>query len=104
MRAYSQHDTQQIGEAAEFYQMHVTAVWYRRFFTTKTKGMMGLCPNLSRKKDLVVILYGVSTPLVVRQLKNGTFQFIGQLYVHGIMHGEAMDFEEHKNVQEFVIV
>lgn len=104
MRAYSQHDTQEMGEAALFYQMHVTAAWYRRFFITKMKRMMGLCPDLSRKKDLVVILHGVPTPLVLRRLKNGTFRIIGQLYVHGIMYGEAMSFEEHKNVQEFVIV
>ena len=60
----------------------------RRLFTT-IAGRVGLGGNSCRSGDLVCILLGCPTSLILRQ--NGvTFQLIGEAYVHGLMDGEAM--------------
>jgi hypothetical protein len=68
----------------------------RRFMTTKT-GYMGWAPDdmyrtakdQVRVGDLVVIVLGCSTPVVVGPLGEA-FQVLGEAYVQGVMDGEAM--------------
>ena len=43
------------------------------------------------EEDGVWVLVGANTPVVLRELENGRHQFLGEAYVHGIMHGEATD-------------
>lgn len=40
--------------------------------------------------DIVCIFFGVRLPYILRQ-EGDHWRFIGQCYMHGIMHGEAMD-------------
>jgi hypothetical protein len=55
------------------------------------KGFIG-CSSLSvMPGDQVWILPGMSTPAVLRKRENGRFLFINAAYVHGIMHGEAVE-------------
>ena len=61
----------------------------RRLMTTQT-GYIGLAPIASRRLDKVCILFGCSTPVILRPLGDGHFKFIGECYVHGLMEGEAM--------------
>lgn len=91
-------------KAMRFITQNVNFAWGRRFFTTKVMGLMGLCPSLVRRGDLVVILHGGSTPYVIRRIKNGRYQFIGECYVHGFMYGEAMEKEEAMEIQDFELV
>jgi hypothetical protein len=72
----------------------------RRFMTT-TKGYLGWAPdnmygndeNQVRKGDKVAVLFGCSTPIVIRPYGN-YFQVLGEAYVQGIMDGEAVEFLE----------
>lgn len=59
-----------------------------RFFTT-VSGYAGLGPNPCQPGDQVVIILGCATPLVLRPV-NSHYELVGECYVHGIMHGEAM--------------
>ncbi|WYZ35803.1 hypothetical protein EsH8_X_000450 [Colletotrichum jinshuiense] len=59
-------------------------------------GMLGQGPRGIRPGDLVYIIAGVAAPAILRNRTNARFGWTGQAYVHGIMHGEAMDnFESH---------
>jgi len=68
----------------------------RRFITTQD-GFMGWAPDNMygrakdqvRVRDLIAIVLGCSTPLVIRP-KGDVFQMLGEAYVHGVMDGEAM--------------
>ena len=54
-------------------------------------GLLGLGPTHMREGDEVWVLAGAKTPVVLRKLENGHHQFLGEAYVHGIMHGEVTD-------------
>jgi hypothetical protein len=48
-------------------------------------GVLGLRPTHMCEGDQVCILAGANTPVVLRRLDNGHYQFLGEAYVHGIM-------------------
>ena len=86
---------------ARFLKRVQEVIWMRRLI--KTKGgqgendlpRLGLAPQLTKKRDLICILYGCSVPVVLRKHCAGEsdehYSFIGECYVHGIMEGEAFD-------------
>ncbi|KAK4163290.1 heterokaryon incompatibility protein-domain-containing protein [Cladorrhinum sp. PSN259] len=62
----------------------------RKFCVTK-KGFMGMVPPGTREGDLLVILYGLYTPFVVRPVEGSErVRIVGEAYVHGMMDGEAL--------------
>ena len=74
---------------------------YRRFIRT-SKGFIGVAAQRCLVGDLIVVLAGGRVPYVLRQMPpretdsndlghSGTrYQILGDAYVHGIMHGEAL--------------
>ena len=76
----------------------------RKLITTET-GYIGLAPEISSRGDKVCVLFGCSTPVILRPLADGHYQFIGECYIHGIMGGEAIaKFEREELVkQEFAL-
>jgi hypothetical protein len=59
------------------------------------KGYLGMVPKRTRVGDSIVICRGGKVPLILRETKlKGEWTFVGDCYVHGVMHGEA--FEESK--------
>ena len=62
---------------------------FRRLFTT-SKGYIGLGPSTLREGDLVCVLFGGIVPFTLRQ-EDGVYRLIGESYVHGLMHGEAIE-------------
>lgn len=79
-------------------------IYGRRLITTQ-RGYIGLAPLASKRGDRVCVLFGCSTPVVLRPLAEGGYQFIGECYVHGIMEGEAMGMleKEERAKEEFVL-
>ncbi|MCJ1247927.1 hypothetical protein MMC30_005142 [Trapelia coarctata] len=65
----------------------------RRLFRTRT-GYLGLGPQSLRVGDEVWISCSSPTPLLLRPIAEGRHEFMGEAYVHGIMHGEAIKQEE----------
>ena len=53
------------------------------------KSYFGTVPEEAQEGDLIVILFGLRIPFVLRNLVDGTYQLIGSCYVCGIMDGEA---------------
>jgi len=54
-------------------------------------GYVGLAPGSSEKGDVVVIFRGAKFPYVLRRNGDGTYRFLGEAYVHGIMYGEYLE-------------
>lgn len=58
-------------------------------FVTK-KGYMGLSTEHIQKGDTVAILTRAQVPYILRPHDEGTYRLIGEAYIDGIMHGEAV--------------
>jgi hypothetical protein len=71
------------------YASQLTFLWGRRLFVTSS-GHLGLGPARMELHDEVVVLFGSSSPFLLRPLANGQWKFISPCYVHGIMRGEAL--------------
>ncbi|EEU43137.1 uncharacterized protein NECHADRAFT_83581 [Fusarium vanettenii 77-13-4] len=65
-------------------------------FFVAENGQYGLCPWPSKVGDVIVVLHGGNVPYLLRPVKNedgssgGGFEFIGECFVDGIMHGEFL--------------
>jgi hypothetical protein len=78
-------------------------VWNRKFFRSRgsvhedEEQLFGLAPTKSQVGDLIVILFGCSVSVVLREFKtkgDHYFELVGEAYVHGMMDGEAFSREK----------
>jgi hypothetical protein len=58
------------------------------------KGYIGLASHATQEGDIIALVKGGRVPLVLRRRLNGNWGLVGDIYVYGIMIGEA--FEENK--------
>ena len=61
----------------------------RSLFST-TKGHLGLGPAEARAGDLVTVLLGCDSAMILRPVENGQYQVVGESYCHGVADGEAL--------------
>jgi hypothetical protein len=48
-----------------------------------------------RLGDAIVLLYGLSTPVILQTREGGSYQWVRDAYIHGLMDGKSMqDFEK----------
>ena len=97
---------------ARFLRRVQEVIWMRRLIKTEGgKGendlpRLGLAPQLTKKRDLICILYGCSVPVVLRKhhanKPDQHYEFIGECYVHGIMEGEAFDLIKQRTESESI--
>lgn len=70
----------------------------RRLFCS-TNGLIGLVPRWAVPGDEIFILNGGNVPVILRRtMDDGPYQFIGEAYVHGAMHGELFDLQQCKKL------
>jgi hypothetical protein len=74
---------------------------HRRLFITR-ENHLGVGPESFENDDTIWLLPGAAVPFILRHLENGHFMVVGEAYVHGIMHGEALD-SDHVNFEEVMI-
>jgi hypothetical protein len=76
----------------EAHKMLRRFVQTRMFAVTKQKYSM-LAPRVAEKGDVVVIIKGAPAPHVLRETGRGdsSYFFVGEAYVDGVMHGEAVN-------------
>lgn len=79
-----------------------SALLNRRLCWTK-EWHLGLVPRFAKEDDLIVVVPGSPVPFVVRQAGKGSYHFIGECYIDGIMDGEAFKMQG-KGIEEFDIV
>jgi hypothetical protein len=63
-------------------------IWNRRFVIT-SHGAFGLVPAKSMAGDVVMVLYGLSVPVVLRKLHT-SYWMVGECYIHGAMDGVTL--------------
>jgi len=63
----------------------------RCVFRTWQHRLLGLGPESLKKEDQVWLLKGGPVLFVLRPCGDGRFKYVGQAYVHGIMHGEWLE-------------
>jgi hypothetical protein len=75
----------------------------RRFFRT-AKGYYGIGPLIVKDGDFVCVLLGGRTPFILRPVGDD-YNLVGECYVHGFMHGEAIEQMENgeRNLESFCI-
>ena len=70
----------------------------RRLARTQ-RGHLALVVAGAREGDSVGIFQGGKTPLIIRATGTGTWQILGDAYVHGIMKGEVWDELKCEEIQ-----
>jgi hypothetical protein len=71
------------------------AIANRRILFVTSKGYVGTGPPSTRVTDKVVILSGLRSPLILREV-GPHYEVVGAAYVHGIMYGEVWPEDESK--------
>ena len=118
-----------------FIQRVIGTVWSRRLITFRdlSDRSLGIAPKATKRGDLICILRGCSVPVVLRKLeldrggqpvcgrmrcshetcpnrlepnRSVQYQFIGECYVYGMMHGEAYSYSDRHGIpaQDFELV
>jgi hypothetical protein len=88
----------QPGTANDLFHFRLPSHWRSRRFITTTKGFAGLAPVSCRSGDVICVILGCRTPIILRPVDEH-FEIVGEAYVHGVMKGESMvDLEEGKYV------
>jgi hypothetical protein len=88
-------------------------VWNRRTFRSAPldatgKHYIGLIPPDARIGDRICILYGCSVPVVLRKIiesdESYHWKLVGDVYVHGIMDGEAFEHASEEELERRTVV
>lgn len=74
----------------------------RMFITDNAKAVLGTGPEGLCVGDVVCVLFGGQVPFILRPNPDGNYTLIGECYVSGIMHGEALDMGLEE--REFLLV
>ncbi|KAF7945006.1 uncharacterized protein EAE97_005639 [Botrytis byssoidea] len=70
----------------------------RTLFRTR-KGYLGIGAQSLRPSDEVWVLAGASVPFILRRGEDEFYELVGEIYLHGVMHGEALEWgHEIRNV------
>lgn len=80
------------------------ATIYRRLFETR-KGFIGIGPADTTEDDVIFIIDGCQTPLILRT-SHPNWKLVGEAYINGVMDGEAIRgaYEEEGDIEKIDIV
>jgi Heterokaryon incompatibility protein (HET) len=73
--------------------------YFRRCFTTSSQGYIGIGPRSLQHGDGVFVLRGGRVPFALRKIAENKYIIVGECYVHGIMHGEALQGNNFEWIQ-----
>jgi len=76
----------------------------RRFFAT-SKGYFGIGPSDTQVGDKLCAFIYCPTPYLLRAMKREAFRLVGEVYVHGVMYGEALKWldDRRKKMRQWII-
>jgi hypothetical protein len=67
-------------------------------------GRLCVGPLSSEKGDEIWIIGGAPEPYLLRNISNGNYTVVGQVYIHGIMDGELADMGLLQDVEQITLV
>ena len=85
--------TGDFGAGHEYIVPWRNAYGWRRLFRTHS-GYLGIGPQSLQIGDVVSIVPGSIVPFLLRKVQDNRYRLVGEAYVHGIMHGEALKSKE----------
>ncbi|KAF4632226.1 hypothetical protein G7Y89_g5909 [Cudoniella acicularis] len=68
------------------------------------KGYVGLCPGDTVVDDEICLLHGGRVPFVIRKRDREAYTLVGECYIHGLMHGEAIKMNSNLIERRFQLV
>ncbi|KAJ3549234.1 hypothetical protein NM208_g611 [Fusarium decemcellulare] len=80
----------------EWYETDKLPTCFDPCFFVASDGRFGLCPWGSKEGDMIVLLDGGNVPYLLRSIEmegghsDTVFEFVGECFVNGIMHGEFL--------------
>ena len=75
----------------------------RMFFTTLQHDYMGLAPYWAAPGDAIFMLLGGEMLYIARPTLDGTYHYVGEAYVHGVMDGQVVQaFERGEGILQRV--
>jgi Heterokaryon incompatibility protein (HET) len=80
-------------EMQKAYELTRSVTSYPMNFCATDKGMLGWVPRTAKVGDKLCIFAGALAPFIIRDRHDGTWELIGDAYIHGIMYGETMEWE-----------
>jgi hypothetical protein len=90
-------------ERRKFLQDHFGNRMVGRSFCITEQGLIGMGSGYMTAGDLVVVPFGCSTPILLRhEGRRNEYHYVGDVYVEGYMHGEAISQMEAKDPQRAV--
>jgi hypothetical protein len=74
-----------------FLQDHFGNHMMGRSFCVTDQGLIGMGSGYMTTGDLVVVPFGCSTPILLRpEGRRDEYRYVGDVYIEGYMHGEAV--------------
>jgi hypothetical protein len=75
----------------KFLQDHFGNRMMGRSLCITAGGLIGMGSGYMTAKDIVVVPFGCSTPIILRPEGHGNeYRYVGDVYINGYMHGEAL--------------
>ena len=68
----------------------IAANVYGKSLSISKEGYIVLVPDVAVEGDIVCVILGCKSPLLLRPLPNGNYTVAGECYIHGFMNGEAL--------------
>jgi hypothetical protein len=82
----------------KFLQDHFGNRMMGRTFCVMEQGLIGMGSGYMTAGDLVVVPFGCSTPIILRpEGRRNEYRYVGDVYIDGYMHGEAVQQLEAGN-------
>ncbi|KAF1359053.1 hypothetical protein EJ07DRAFT_65848, partial [Lizonia empirigonia] len=77
----------------------------RRFCITKERRYICMGSGFLGVDDIIVVPLGCATPIILRPEGRNEYRYVGDIYVHGYMHGKAIDQLDAgiRKVEKFVL-
>jgi len=87
----------------ERYESNMALPCHGSCFFVATDGSIGLSPSAAKEGDYIAILLGGITPFLLREVgvdeSKHYFEFVGECFVEGKMHGEFIREQESKGLR-----
>ena len=64
---------------------------FRRRTVFTKDGRFAVAPMSTKTSDQIWILGGSLVPVILKRVSEGRYNLVGQAFVYGVMHGEAVD-------------
>lgn len=77
----------------------------RRFCITKERQYICMGSGYLGVDDVIVVPLGCATPIILRPEGRNEYRYVGDIYVHGYMHGKAIDQLDAgiRKVEKFIL-